>query len=60
VAEGARLESVYTGNRIEGSNPSLSASPFILLYFPDTHTTIHTVFEQYGGFMGALLGREGP
>ena len=27
VAEGARLESVYTGNRIEGSNPSPSASP---------------------------------
>ena len=26
VAEGARLESVYTGNRIEGSNPSLSAT----------------------------------
>jgi hypothetical protein len=26
VAEGARLESVYTGNRIEGSNPSPSAS----------------------------------
>ena len=26
VAEGARLERVYTGNRIEGSNPSLSAS----------------------------------
>jgi pimeloyl-ACP methyl ester carboxylesterase len=25
VAEGARLESVYTGNRIEGSNPPLSA-----------------------------------
>jgi hypothetical protein len=25
VAEGARLESVYTGNCIEGSNPSLSA-----------------------------------
>jgi hypothetical protein len=25
VADGARLESVYTGNRIEGSNPSLSA-----------------------------------
>ena len=25
AAEGARLESVYTGNRIEGSNPSLSA-----------------------------------
>ena len=26
MAEGARLESVYTGNRIEGSNPSLSAT----------------------------------
>ena len=28
VAEGARLESVYTGNRIVGSNPTLSASIF--------------------------------
>jgi hypothetical protein len=26
VVEGARLESVYRGNSIEGSNPSLSAS----------------------------------
>ena len=26
MAEGARLESVYTGNRIEGSNPSPSAT----------------------------------
>ena len=25
VVEGARLERVYAGNRIEGSNPSLSA-----------------------------------
>ena len=25
AVEGARLEIVYTGNRIEGSNPSLSA-----------------------------------
>ena len=25
MVEGARLESVYAGNRIEGSNPSLSA-----------------------------------
>ncbi len=30
VVEGARLESVYTGNRIEGSNPSPSAN----LQFP--------------------------
>jgi hypothetical protein len=28
VVEGARLESVYTGNRIAGSNPALSASSF--------------------------------
>ena len=27
MAEGARLESVYAGNRIEGSNPSPSAMP---------------------------------
>ena len=31
MAEGARLESVYAGNRIEGSNPSSSA---IFLYIP--------------------------
>src|SRR5215813_4886584 len=30
VAEGARLESVYTGNRIVGSNPTLSASAQLL------------------------------
>lgn len=29
AVEGARLESVYTGNRIEGSNPSPSAIKFI-------------------------------
>lgn len=28
MVEGARLESVYTGNRIAGSNPALSASSF--------------------------------
>ena len=28
VVEGARLESVYTGNRIAGSNPALSAMFF--------------------------------
>ena len=31
VVEGARLESVYTGNRIAGSNPALSATSFSLL-----------------------------
>ena len=32
MAEGARLESVYAGNRIEGSNPSPSASNFVLAF----------------------------
>jgi hypothetical protein len=31
VAEGARLESVYTFARIEGSNPSLTARIFLIL-----------------------------
>ena len=30
MAEGARLESVYAGDRIEGSNPSPSASAIVL------------------------------
>src|SRR5207237_5092003 len=40
VAEGARLESVYTGNRIGGSNPSLSAITFVIwsLRPGDTYT----------------------
>ena len=32
MAEGARLESVYTGNRIVGSNPTPSASMRYLGY----------------------------
>src|SRR5215208_2612888 len=35
VAEGARLESVYTGNRIEGSNPSPSATTYLSEPAPD-------------------------
>ena len=31
MVEGARLESVYRGNSIEGSNPSLSASLNLVL-----------------------------
>jgi hypothetical protein len=32
VAEGARLESVYTFTGIGGSNPSLSAITFVIYY----------------------------
>src|SRR5437660_6273405 len=35
VVEGARLESVYRGNSIEGSNPSLSASLVRINSLPD-------------------------
>jgi hypothetical protein len=38
VAEGARLESVYTGNRIVGSNPTPSANgPFAFSRGPPTN-----------------------
>jgi hypothetical protein len=35
VVEGARLESVYTGNCIAGSNPVLSASAKVALLFAE-------------------------
>jgi hypothetical protein len=35
VAEGARLESVYTFTGIGGSNPSLSASLLVLFIFAE-------------------------
>ena len=40
MVEGARLERVYTGNRIEGSNPSLTAT--YVLYGPETWVTERT------------------
>ncbi|GBF05327.1 hypothetical protein DAERI_040087 [Deinococcus aerius] len=39
VVEGARLESVYRGNLIEGSNPSRSAKARACACFPDTTGT---------------------
>ena len=33
VVEGARLESVYTGNGIAGSNPALSAKSYFATLF---------------------------
>src|SRR4051812_35527936 len=43
VAEGARLESVYTLTGIVGSNPTLSASLPEFLQLRPTHTAVHTV-----------------
>ncbi len=58
MAEGARLESVYTRNRIEGSNPSLTAKlkkkgpdenqdPFSLMHLP--------IFSHQQGGLETLL-----
>ena len=46
MAEGARLESVFTGNRNVGSNPTLSASPsdkylIIREYYLASHVAPH-------------------
>ena len=37
VVEGARLESVYRGNSIMGSNPILSASKKVIIINTDLH-----------------------
>jgi hypothetical protein len=39
VAEGARLESVYTFTGIGGSNPSLSAICFVILHLQAADTS---------------------
>jgi hypothetical protein len=51
VAEGARLESVYTGNRIVGSNPTPSASSHRSV--PDTWVAV------YSRDMGNTFGPKG-
>src|SRR5438445_12428297 len=60
VAEGARLESVFRGNSNVGSNPTLSASPFILLCFH--HTPILQSIPLLSGlevWYGILPGSQG-
>ena len=62
MVEGARLESVYTGNRIEGSNPFLSAVFLIskiLLYIPVSVQYLYEIlglwpFLQLRPFFGIL------
>src|ERR1700688_604709 len=48
VAEGARLESVYTGNRIVGSDPTLSASAL-------SETFSRALGPQAKGIIGGYL-----
>ena len=49
MVEGARLERVYTGNRIEGSNPSLSASPADTMPWRDIAAGHWDRFEPLSG-----------
>ena len=43
MAEGARLESVYRGNSIQGSNPCLSAIPNSLNRLLPLFVSIHRI-----------------
>jgi hypothetical protein len=56
VAEGARLESVYTGNRIVGSNPTLSANARRAV--PDNTFLGLSVLERYSVSRYTLGGRD--
>jgi hypothetical protein len=47
VAEGARLESVYTGNRIVGSNPTPSARPQPICVCPRRSASAIILLIQY-------------
>ncbi len=52
MAEGARLESVYTFARIEGSNPSLTAK------FERLHSKAEKRDLNLKGFRSFLLGHD--
>ena len=57
MAEGARLESVYAGNRIEGSNPSPSATFFIMLgYVWLCHQLIRLFYFIIQSLIASLFG----
>ena len=56
VAEGARLESVYTGNRIVGSNPTLSAR-FSFQRTCGIATRFAPIFRNFS--RNAVLGERG-
>ena len=55
MVEGARLESVYTGNRIAGSNPAPSASLSSLNPSPALDLSRATCARGFSGLRAALL-----
>jgi hypothetical protein len=60
VAEGARLESVFTRKGNVGSNPTLSASSFAFNELSAIHTVVHTVKPFPGAVCDAILSRFYP
>ncbi len=59
MVEGARLESVYRGNSIEGSNPSLSAIPLIKQELSRSYCIPSTVSAALGrAFYSLFANRE--
>ncbi len=65
MAEGARLESVYTGNRIVGSNPTPSATPkreehpTFSEWMHDRQLLLHNCLEEVDGWDGRACPRHG-
>ena len=55
MAEGARLESVFTRKGNVGSNPTLSASTFAFNELSAIHTVVHTVKPIPGAVCDAIL-----
>ena len=55
MAEGARLESVYRGNSIEGSNPSLSASSSAYAHANRVHPVGVVILDETGARTDILI-----
>ena len=54
MAEGARLEGVFTRKGNVGSNPTLSASSFAFNELSAIHTVVHTVKPTSGAVCDAI------
>src|SRR6185437_5066280 len=66
VAEGARLESVFTGNRNVGSNPTPSAKPLVA-FCPDLYRSqdsaespLHVRCRRQSGYLDLKLPQSAP
>ena len=56
MVEGARLESVYRGNSIEGSNPSVSAQNLVYIDFHnDAQQIVKQILQFYSLFWTEIM-----